>query len=187
MTSEIKEFEVTTGTCRGHQLDGVGDPPVRKGGMGSGCDYGCLAVTWNNDTETTVAASPGDRRPAVGSPVPRARHLEMRTGLDGISPVTATVRCGAVVPMAISADSVPTAASIPGAENDLSTSKASRCRRVSSGWKAKGDATSTPTSRNRYRPASTASAAATALSVFSSFWPFWAEAPIPLKAGTRET
>ncbi|KAL8175590.1 UNVERIFIED_CONTAM: hypothetical protein K2H54_000185 [Gekko kuhli] len=187
MTSEIKEFGVSTATCRGHLLDGVADPPVRIRGMGSGCDYSCLEATWNSDTETTAVASPGDRRPEVGSLAPRARHLEMRISPDGKSPMTAMARCGDVVPMVTGADMAPTALT-PGAENDLSTSKASRRRpSVGSKWMVNDDAESTSTSWTRYRPASTMSAVTTVLAVSSSFWPFLPAAPIPLEAGIRET
>ncbi|KAL8184571.1 UNVERIFIED_CONTAM: hypothetical protein K2H54_020748 [Gekko kuhli] len=100
---------------------------------------------------------------------------------------TATVPSGDAAPKAIGAETVPMAASIPGAESDPSTSMAYRYRRDGSGRTATGDDVSTPRPRNRCPPASTDLAVTTAPSALFSFWPSWPAAPIPLEAGTKET
>ncbi|KAL8213585.1 UNVERIFIED_CONTAM: hypothetical protein K2H54_066926 [Gekko kuhli] len=104
--------------------------------------------------DTTGVAYPMDQRPA-GSRAPKVKHLETKTGLGEKSPGTATVPSGDAAPKAIGAETVPTAASIPGAESDPSTSMAYRYRRDGSGRRATGDDVSTPRPRNRCPPAST--------------------------------
>ncbi|KAL8175216.1 UNVERIFIED_CONTAM: hypothetical protein K2H54_016933 [Gekko kuhli] len=104
--------------------------------------------------DTTGVAYPMGQRPA-GSRAPKVKHLETKTGLGEKSPGTATVPSGDAAPKAIGAETVPTAASIPGAESDPSTSMAYRYRRDGSGRTATGDDVSTPRPRNRCPPAST--------------------------------
>ncbi|KAL8212951.1 UNVERIFIED_CONTAM: hypothetical protein K2H54_059745 [Gekko kuhli] len=125
--------------------------------------------------------------PPAGSRAPKVKHLETKIGLGEKSPGTVTVPSGDVAPKAIGAETVPPAASIPGAESDPSTSMAYRYRRDGSGRTATGDDVSTPRPRNRCPPASTDLAVTTAPSALFSFWPFWPAAPIPLEAGTKET